>query len=111
MVRGTREFVLFRDSPETRRHASKAAGNGLSRTAREGETLRDRVDLAADCIGTWHVRRILDALAIDVAEVLSEAGGAGGLAEQAVSITGTGHGALDCGTRVDREEEKAGGQR
>ena len=72
---------------------------------------RERVDLAAGGIGIGHVRGILDANAIDVAEVLSEAGGAGGLAEQAAFITGTGHGALDCGARVDREEGKAGGQR
>ena len=112
VVRRTRRrFSYFAILPKRADPHPKAAGNGLSRTAREGETSRERVDLAAGGIGIGHVRGILDANAIDVAEVLSEAGGAGGLAEQAAFITGTGHGALDCGARVDREEGKAGGQR
>ena len=64
----------------------------LARRAR-GKT-RERVDIAAGEIGTGHVRGILDACAVDVAEVLGEAGLARGLAQQAVLITGTGHGAL-----------------
>lgn len=64
----------------------------LARRAR-GKT-RERVDIAAGEIGTGHVRGILDAYAVDVAEVLGEAGLARGLAQQAVLITGTGHGAL-----------------
>ena len=64
----------------------------LARRAR-GKT-RERVDIAAGEIGTGHVRGILDACAVDVAEVLGEAGLARGLAQQAVGITGTGHGAL-----------------
>lgn len=76
-----------------------------------GET-RDRVDIAAGGIGTGHVRGLLHADAVFVlVEVLGEAGGARGLTHQIASITGAGHGALDCGARVDRERGMAGGQR
>ena len=64
----------------------------LARRAR-GKT-RERVNIAAGEIGTGHVRGILDADAVDVVVVLGEAGLARGLAQQAVLITGTGHGAL-----------------
>ena len=77
---------------------------------------REREKQCARASVSWqmmpgHVRGILDAFAINVAEVLGEAGRAQGLARKVACITGTGHGALDCGTRVDKKEGKAGCQR
>ena len=96
---------------QSRRHRLDGGRQrSLARRA-TGET-RERVDVAAGWIGTGHVRGLLHADAIFVlVEVLGEAGGAIGLTQQVAYITGAGHGALDCGARVDREKGMAGGQR
>ena len=82
----------------------------VSHASREREKQCARASVSWQMM-SGHVRGILDAFAINFAEVLGEAGRASGLAHKAVCITGTGHGALDCGTRVDKKEGKAGCQR
>ena len=66
----------------------------VSHASREREKQCARASVSWQMM-SGHVRGILDAFAINVAEVLGEAGRAQGLARKVACITGTGHGALE----------------